>query len=432
LKRPYHPPKDIIFPKNFSAILKTTDLYSRIMSKENLEQAYLEVYKGFITRCTVFDYDVIDGQQIHETELDLKRFLDELKQELQESKPLRLALSVAIPKKNGKIRKIYMVPIRERVKCQAIYRVLQEFLKPHYSKFLYSFRSDRPSYYALRSLRRFYYANQNHGYHLLKTDFKDYSDHIDRNILLEKLSGMGVDKKTLELLKDFINMPFVRSGEWMSMAHGTMQGIPLVSLFNNIYMSQIDEKLGAECEFYRRVGDDVLALDRDLTKLQRGLDFIKAECLKNKIVLNQDKTLLQPMGKYFEYLGLAFENGKILIPKSKIDKIMRELKIMFNTSAPGSTGSRLAKIKNALQLNNQGTSVFFETHVNPHKMVTDGPYLQKVSDRVMRILWAYLGGGFTAKKLAKGKRLLKNSRLVVQSFFDHFAGAVFPRYIPKK
>ncbi len=408
-----------------------TNLYQRIISQENIQEAYLEVYETFLIKCKVFDYDVIDGQQIHQTELNLKEFLEQIRLEIIENHPLRLAQSVAIPKKNGKIRKIYMVPVRERIKCQAVYRVLQEFLKPHYSKFLYSFRSERPSYFALRSLRRFYLSNVNNGYYLLKTDFKDYSDHINKTILLNKLRGLGVDEQTLDLLRQFIEMSFVRRGDWSSMSEGTMQGIPLVSLFNNIYMSQIDEKIGAEAEFYRRVGDDVIVLDRDREKLQSFLDYIKTECNKMKIILNNDKTILQPLESYFEYLGLAFEKGKLSIPKSKVDKIMAQLKVMFKSSSNSGVAAKLKKIKKLLVVNEKGRSTFLLNHVNPHNLVTDTRLLQQLSERVMKTLWAYLGGGYTAKKLAKGKKIMAGGEFRLQSFFSHFGQAIYPRYFKK-
>jgi hypothetical protein len=412
--------------------LTTSNLYQKIITEKNIREAYLEVYESFLKKSKVFDYDVIDGQQIHETELNLKEFLEQIRQEIIENKPLRLAQSIAIPKKNGKLRKIYMVPVRERIKCQAVYRVLQAYIKPHYSKYLYSFRSERPSYFALRSLRRYYLSNVNKGYFLLKTDFKDYSDHINKTILLDKLRKLGVDEQTIGLLKQFIEISFVRKGEWSSMSEGTMQGIPLVSLFNNIYMSQIDEKFGAEAEFYRRVGDDVIILDRDRKKLENALEYIKSECLKMKIILNQDKTLLQPMEGLFEYLGLAFEKGKIFLPKSKVDKIIRELKILFKTNSKSQPATKLSRIKQVLLINKWGRSAVLLNHVNPHTLVTDGQYLQKLSLRIMKVLWAYLGGGFTAKKLAKGRMIMKKSDLRLNSFFDHFAGVIYPRYFSRK
>ena len=306
-----------------------TDLFSKIIDLENIKDAYLEVYGNFLKKSAVFDYDVIDGIQIHQTEVDLPKFLGQIRTELVEAIKPRLARSIAIPKKNGKLRKIYMVPVRERVKCQAIYRVMQEYLKPTYSNQLFSFRSERPSYYALRSLRAFYLGHVNKGFHLLKTDFKDYSDHIDKKILLEKLQRLGVDEKTLHLVRQYVEMPFVRNGDWMSMAEGTMQGIPLVSLFNNIYMSQVDEVVGGQVEFYRRVGDDVIALDRDLDKLKNCMAYIKQQCKEMKIILNESKTMLKPMEEGFEYLGLFFEQGKASIPPAGVKKMITELKVFF-------------------------------------------------------------------------------------------------------
>jgi len=116
--------------------LTNNSLYQQIIEEKNIQAAYLEVYESFLKKSAVYDYDVIDAEQIHHTELYLAEFLDQIRQELIEQTPMRIAQSIAIPKKNGKTRKIYMLPVRERVKCQAIYRILQIHLKPTYSKYL--------------------------------------------------------------------------------------------------------------------------------------------------------------------------------------------------------------------------------------------------------------------------------------------------------
>lgn len=409
-----------------------TKLYNQIVDIENIKDAYLEVYESFLEKSKVFDYDVIDAQQIHQTELDLPGFLAEVQRELKEGIKPRLARSVAIPKKNGKIRKIYMVPVKERVKCQAIYRVLQEFLKPTYSKFLYSFRSERPSYFALRSLRRFYLSTirrvkaGDQQCFLLKTDFKDYSDHINKTILLDKLAVMGVDQETLTLVRQFVEMPFLRDGEWMSMAEGTMQGIPLVSLFNNIYMSQIDEVIGAQVDFYRRVGDDVIALDSDKGKLEKALQFIRQECQKMRIILNEDKTVLQPLDAHFDYLGLAFENGRVFIPESKVVKMIEQLKLLFPARSSAGPVAKIRRLKRVMVINASGQSAFWGNYIKSLNLLTDMQQLQQVSLKMMTVLWAYLGQGYTAKKLAMGKEILSRSGLNLMSFFEHFRQMLWP------
>ena len=414
-------------------------LLPKIVDFENIKDAYLEVYESLLKDCKVFSYDVIDGQQIHQTELDLEGFLMEVQQELLEGKKPRLARSIAIPKKNGKIRKIYMVPVKERVKCQAIYRVLQEFLQPNYSKFLYSFRSERPSYYALRSLRRFYLSNVGRtrgdtatpsigraAYFVLKTDFKDYSDHINKTILLDKLSAMGVDDETLLWVRQYVEMPFVRSGDLMSMATGTMQGIPLISLFNNIYMSQIDDVVGADVAFYRRVGDDIIALDSDRTKLEKAMVYIREQCVRMKILLNEEKTVLQPLEQEFDYLGLGFEKGRVFIPGKKAQKMIDQMKLLFPARSRTSLESKIRRIKKIMVINAKGESAFWRNHIESLNLLTDMKQLQEISLKLMTVLWAYLGQGYTAKKLTAGRHLLWHSGLALKSFFEHFKHRLWP------
>lgn len=411
-----------------------TNLYQKIITAENIKEAYLEVYQSLLEDCKVFSYDVIDAQQIHQTELDLPAFLADIQKRLISAEKPRLARSVAIPKKNGKLRKIYMVPIRERVCCQAVYRVLQEHLKPTYSKYLYSFRSERPSYYALRSLRRFYLANVRGGkasaarpaYFLLKTDFKDYSDHINKNILLGQLAEMGVDAETLRLVRQFVEIPFVRAGDLQSMAYGTMQGLPLISLFNNIYTAEIDRQVGAQVEFYRRVGDDIIALDRDPAKLEWALELIRGECRRLKILLNEEKTELQPLEKQFDYLGLSFSAGQISIPAKKMAKMIADAKTLLPANSTASIEAKLRRLRKVLVINARGKSALWSNYIQSLNLLTDMAQLQELSRRLMTVVWAYLGGGYTGRKLAAGKKILADSKVGLWSFFLHFKRLLWP------
>ena len=173
-------------------------MYDQIVSQNNICQAYLDLYYIFTKKCKNQRYKGADGVALHDLEPEVEDLLNKAQQELLENKKLLPARYFEIPKPDGGKRGIYMLSVKDRLKCQAIYRLLEPHFEKQYSDYLYSFRSSHPSYYASRAVRRFYLRNFGKEMYVLRTDFTKYSDNFDRPYLYNVLKERGIDSDVIK------------------------------------------------------------------------------------------------------------------------------------------------------------------------------------------------------------------------------------------
>lgn len=206
-------------------------MYDEIVSWDNICHAYLDLYSKFTEKSKGQKYKAIDGQTLYEVEIKVEDILKQVQKELIDKLPLQPAKYSEIPKKNGKMRGIYSLPIKERIKCQAIYRILEPYFEKRYSDFLHSYRSSRPSYYASRSVRRFYLKHFNKDMYVLKMDIHKYADNLNHKHLLDVFQKEGIEEKVCELVNLFLKQTYIYNDTLASRCTGAMQGMTLCSLF---------------------------------------------------------------------------------------------------------------------------------------------------------------------------------------------------------
>ncbi len=394
---------------------KIKSMYADIISWDNICNAYLDLYYSFTEKNKGFSYQAVDGQTLYEIEADVEDILKEVQKELIEMSPLHPAKFVEIPKKGGGTRGIYMLPVKERIKCQAIFRIIEPYFEKRYSDYLYSFRSTKPSYYASRAVRRFYLRNfDKKEMYVLKMDFHKYSDFHNHEYLLKVLQKSGLEKPVIELIKLFIRQPFIKKGTIMSLCTGTMQGMNLCPLFNNIYVGDMDEYLGKNAHFYRRVGDDFIMFDKNKDKLLKIKAYVENKAEEAKLIINDDKTILGPLKADFDFLGLQYHDGIVSFPQKSLKNILDTWKkrLRYNEKLP--LKGKMAKLKRFLtndkRLNRKDNREHFMHYVRSYNLVTDTTQVQEVSKRLFHLLTKFFTGGVTYKNMARTKKILKESR----------------------
>jgi hypothetical protein len=388
-------------------------MFEEIVSWQNICQAYIDLYQKLTEKNKAYSYSSTDAQSLFDIETDCERILQEVQKEMCQNAPLKPAKYIQIPKKNGGIRGIYLLPIKDRIKAQAVYRVLNPHLEKIYSAYLYSFRPKYPSYYASRALRRYYLRNygKNENY-ILKMDFTNYSDHIDHNILLNLLKSHGVDDRTLLIFKSFLRQPFIHNGAIMTPVVGIKQGMLLSTPAVNIYADHMDKHIGPQVKFYRRIGDDFILIDRHKELLEKMKDYISNEAERSKLKINVDKTRFCRLEEDFQFLGLSYSKGLISLPEKTIENMTCKWKkkFVYNENLP-----LLHKLKNIKRffcndkyLNTQNEKNYLLNYVRSFNLVNDSRQISHVSKKLFAILSTYLTGGTSFKKMKKTKAILKN------------------------
>lgn len=399
------------------------DTFSTITHPDNIRKAYLELVSKFDKESKSGRYRGIDGTKMVNLDFVSEEVLSSIEQEMKSLKKIAPAYMANIPKKNGKKRKIYVYPVKERIKAEAIYRVLLPFFDSYLSPFLFSYRSSHPSYFAAKSAVRRYKRHYGKNY-VLVTDISDYADTIDHSILLEKLVALGLDKETLILLELFIKTDTYEEGRVVVRPRGVLTGTPLYALLSNFYMDDFDKWAGKQVAFYRRVGDDIIAMDKDQEKINRVNERLSETVDALKIKLNREKGKLIKDTEEFKFLGYSFKDGKVGFDASSKNKAIAAWKKMIFSSRARSLASKKRHIKSfskgAQNINNQ-----FKQLVEQKRLVDDHVQLKDFSERFFIMLTSYLKGSYTPKHRRLAEPLLR--KMKISSLFTHYHEAKYPK-----
>lgn len=303
------------------------NMFDKIISYSNFEAAYLEIIEQFATDRRNFRYHGLDNIFLHDLDLKSRETIKLAQKELLQKKEIEPALSIKIPKKNkpAEYREIFIYNLKERIKAQAIYRILLPEFESKFSARLFSYRPDKPPYLAAKYFCRRYRQEFSNDQALI-IDLKNYSDRIDKNLMYAQLKKIFSDQKILDILRLFIFNTIYRSGELQKLPQGLVQGVPLIALFANLYLTDLDFKYQNQAAFYIRVGDDLAFLDPDQNKLQAISCELTIDLKTRGLEINQKKLFLGAARDKFSFLGYAFKAGIIGLEPAFIERIESEWK----------------------------------------------------------------------------------------------------------
>ncbi|MRN12579.1 group II intron reverse transcriptase/maturase, partial [Akkermansia muciniphila] len=113
------------------------ELLEEILSNQNMNQAYKRVYRNK-------GVSGVDGITVEELKAYLRKHKDELRNQIRKRKyQPSPALRVEIPKENGKMRKLGIPTVVDRVVQQAINQKLSPIFEKQFSEYSYGFRPGR-------------------------------------------------------------------------------------------------------------------------------------------------------------------------------------------------------------------------------------------------------------------------------------------------
>lgn len=370
-------------------------MFREIISKKNLESAYLELVGKFAKDSKESTYYGLDHKKILDYEVDSYELLSIIQEELICKKAIEPAVLLHIPKKNNpaKTREIFIYTLKERVKAQAIYRVVLPVFERTFSDRLFSYRPGKPPYIASYLFAR-RYRRRFEDDHCLVIDLHNYSSFIDREYLVEKLKLLFPNTEILEILKLFIFNHIYDSGFIQKRGQGIVQGVPLIALFANLYLSDLDFMYDAQAEFYIRVGDDLAIVDPSLEKLQSIEKELKVALYERGLKLNTDKLFIGSARDDFSFLGYRFSNGRISLEDSFIYRIESEWKKILVYKNESLTKKRLI-LKNIMRRANQNFNTRFQEIIKNKSQVNDVDQIRRVSESFFRILTEFYYGQYS-------------------------------------
>ena len=280
----------------------TDNLLELILRKENLNKAYRKVRsnKG---------KGGIDGMQVDGRLPYLKENQSEIIREIREGKykpnPVR---RVEIPREEkGKVRKLGIPTVVDRLVQQAVTQELTPLFEPQFSENSYGFRPGRSQHDALKACRK----NVDEGYvYVVSMDLEKFFDTVNHSKLIEVLSRTIKDGRVVSLIHKYLNAGVLQDGGFEKTEEGVPQGGPLSPLCGNVMLNELDKEQEGRGHRYVRYADDALIFCKSRKSAQRTLEniipFIEGELF---LKVNRAKTTVTHVSK-IKYLGYALYRNK--------------------------------------------------------------------------------------------------------------------------
>lgn len=253
---------------------------------------------------------------------------------------------VEISKSGGGIRMLGIPTVIDRLIQQSIAQWLSPQYEKEFSNYSYGFRENRNAHQAVYQAQ----INLNDGYDwVVELDLEKFFDRVNHDRLMSLLSKKITDKRTLKLLRAYLNCGMMENGVVIEPKEGTPQGSPLSPLLSNIVLNELDKELEARGHRYVRYADDCSIYVKSEKSAARVLATI-TEYIEKKLKLKVNRTkskVSRPTESTL--LGFSFyrksESLEIRVAPKSLRKIKEKLKEQTQRKAPGKVKDKIKKME---------------------------------------------------------------------------------------
>ena len=318
------------------------EMLERILVRENLNEAYKRVYsnKGASGVDGVSVEELHEHLRVHKAEI-----LESIRTRKYKPQPVR---RVEIPKEEkGKVRKLGIPAVVDRVIQQAVAQVLSPIYEQQFSNSSYGFRPGRSCEMAIiRSLELL-----NAGYDwIVDIDLERFFDTVNHDRLMNILHRTITDGDVLSLIRKFLVSGVMVGDTYEETTVGTPQGGNLSPLLSNVMLNELDKELEARGLNFVRYADDCNIYVKSEKAAERVMKSITGY-IERKLGLKVNATKSQ-IGRpnQVKFLGFGYDEDKdgkyCAIPHSQsVVKLKRKLKNLTKRSWGISLDERLKKLK---------------------------------------------------------------------------------------
>lgn len=318
------------------------ELLEKVLSKENLNNAYKQVYKNK-------GASGVDGVTVDELFAYIKEHKEEILWQIRNRKykpqPVR---RVYIPKENGKMRKLGIPSVIDRVIQQAIVQVLTPIYEEQFSNNSFGFRPNRSCEMAvIKALECF-----NEGYDwIVDIDLQSFFDEVNQDKLIGIMRRTIKDGNLVSLIRKFLQSGVMEKGIIQETKKGTPQGGNLSPLLSNIMLNELDIELEKRGLNFVRYADDCLIMVKSEKAANRVMESITTFITRKLgLKVNVEKSKIARPNE-IKYLGFGFYkriNQNVWRPKphiKSVEKFKAKLRVILVRSKSISLKERLLRIK---------------------------------------------------------------------------------------
>ena len=323
----------------------SVELLEEILSNQNMNQAYKRVYRNK-------GASGVDGVTIIELKAHLIEHKDELRAQIRKRKYQPApALRVEIPKGNGKMRKLGIPTVVDRVVQQAISQKLSPIFEEQFSEYSFGFRPGRSCEMAI--IQALEYLNDGYDW-LVDIDLERFFDTVHHDKLMRIISHTIKDGDVISLIRKYLVSGVMVNGKYENTPVGTPQGGNLSPLLSNIMLNELDKELEARGLRFVRYADDSLIFVRSEKAANRVLTSI-TNFIEKKLGLkvNVEKSRIsRPHQTKFLGFGFYYDSSKKKFQprphRESIQKFQRKLRQLTKRNWGVSLDIRIVKLKQVI------------------------------------------------------------------------------------
>ncbi len=326
--------------------MKQSMLIENILSKDNLNDAYLQVVRNKGAAG-------IDGMECKALLSHLRKNGAQIKESIrnQKYKPMPVK-RVEIPKEDGSKRKLGIPTVTDRMIQQAVAQVLTPIYEEKFHANSYGFRPGKSAQQAV--LKAVEYMNEGYNW-IVDIDLEKFFDTVNHDKLISILNKEIKDGQILSLIRKFLVSGVMIGAQMEETEVGTPQGGNLSPLLANVVLNELDWELERRELRFVRYADDCIILVRSQKAAERVMESV-TRYIETKLLLkvNRQKSKIgRPTD--VKYLGFAFYNQfktktyKAKAHKKSIEKVVKKLKMLTTRKWGVSNAYKAKKIGELLR-----------------------------------------------------------------------------------
>lgn len=242
---------------------------------------------------------------------------------------------VEIPKPSGGTRMLGIPTVQDRFIQQLLLQVMTPIFDPEFSEHSYGFRPGRSAQDAVRAAQQ--YAQGGKDW-VVDIDISKFFDHVNHDILVERIARVIRDKRVLGLIGKYLRRGAMVGGLVEASVEGTPQGGPLSPLLANIYLDALDQELEGRQHSFCRYADDCNIYVGSQAAAERTLASIQGWIEKRlRLQVNAAKS---GTGRVWErkFLGFRLDRQKrIGIAPESLERFKAKVREQWNGRRSGSS-----------------------------------------------------------------------------------------------
>ena len=293
--------------------MDTSSLMEQILSKDNLNTAYLQVVRNK-------GAEGVDGMKYTELKEHLAKNGEIIKEQLRTRKYKPQPVHrVEISKPDGGVRNLGVPTVTDRFVQQAIAQVLTPIYEKQFHDHSYGFRPNRCAQQAIITALDM----MNDGYDwIVDIDLEKFFDTVNHDKLMTLIGKTIKDGDVISIIRKFLVSGIMVDDEYRESVIGTPQGGNLSPLLANIILNELDKEMEQRGLNFVRYADDCIIMvgsEMSARRVMRNLTKFIEEKLGLKVNMTKSK-VDRPRG--LKYLpGYVFDTED---PRNK--KLEKEVK----------------------------------------------------------------------------------------------------------